>query len=396
MSDADKNVSGHIYYTLLVTNRTSSGHLRYLSFDAIETGGTQLANSATTTPGRNSLHRITHLRPFVINGIAGGTRSPAVNERGLGGTGELDPIQDYVLAQGGRPRHHHRRAPISLPEQPKSTFGLRMLRRSGAGGPIASGLLLTSVLLLSACAHAPADPEARADYDRTNDPAEPTNRTIFAGNQFVDHHALQPIARGYEDYVPGRVRKSIHNFVGNLGQPSVAINDVLQGNFSRAWNTTQRFAINTTAGGIGLFDVATDWDRPEHNADFGQTLGVWGAGPGPAVQLPLFGPSNVRDGVGKVVGMVTNPTSFVSGGAAAVVSTASGGLGAVDSRAGLLSATDSLEHTSLDYYATLRSVMAQRRAALVAEGKAGLVTNHQGDATAPSKLSQASLTVEAE
>ncbi len=67
------------------------------------------------------------------------------------------------------------------------------------------------------CAHVPSDPEARAEYEQNNDPAEPTNRTIFAGNQFVDHHALQPVARGYEDYVPGRVRNSIHNFVGNLG-----------------------------------------------------------------------------------------------------------------------------------------------------------------------------------
>lgn len=275
-------------------------------------------------------------------------------------------------------------------------YGRWTTRRSAAGERLASGLLLTSMLLLSSCAHAPTDPEARAEYEQTNDPAEPTNRTIFAGNQFVDHHALQPVARGYENYVPGRVQRSIHNFVANLGQPAVAVNDVLQGNFSRAWNTTQRFAINTTVGGVGLFDVATGWNRPEHSADFGQTLGVWGAGPGAAVQLPLFGPSNVRDGFGKVVDLVTNPTSLPSGGAAAAVGMASGGLGLVDKRAGLLGTTDSLEHTSLDYYATLRSATAQRRAALVAEGKAGLVTDHQGDATPPAKLSQASFAAAAE
>jgi phospholipid-binding lipoprotein MlaA len=248
--------------------------------------------------------------------------------------------------------------------------------------------------LLSACAHAPADPEARAEYNQNNDPAEPTNRAIFAGNQFVDHHALQPVARGYKDHVPDRVRKSIHNFVGNLGQPAVAVNDVLQGNFSRAWNTTQRFAINTTVGGVGLFDVATDWNRPEHSADFGQTLGVWGVGPGPAVQLPIFGPSNVRDGFGKIVGLITNPVNFVPGGAAATVGMASGGLGVVDGRADLLSTTDSLEHSSLDYYAALRSATAQRRAALVAEGKAGLVTDHQENAAPPPNSAQASRPVE--
>jgi phospholipid-binding lipoprotein MlaA len=242
-----------------------------------------------------------------------------------------------------------------------------------AGRRLAHGIALASAFALAACAHAPADANARAEYERNNDPAEPTNRVIFAGNKFVDDNALQPIARGYEDYVPSRARKSLHNFVSNLGQPAIAVNDVLQGNFSRSWNTLQRFVINTTIGGAGLFDVATDWDRPGHLADFGQTLGVWGIGPGPSVQLPLFGPSNLRDSVGKVIDTLSNPTNFIPGGAAATVSTATGGVGFIDRRANLLSTTVPLEHNSLDYYAALRSAAAQRRAALVAEGKAGEV-----------------------
>jgi phospholipid-binding lipoprotein MlaA len=170
------------------------------------------------------------------------------------------------------------------------------------------------------------------------------------------------------------VRKSLHNFVANLGQPSIAVNDALQGNFSRSWNTIQRFAINTTVGGVGLFDVATDWNRPGHSADFGQTFGVWGIGPGPSVQLPIFGPSNVRDSFGKLADLVTNPANLASGGAAAALGAASGGAGFIDGRAELLSTTDPLERNSLDYYAALRSIMAQRRTALVAEGKAGDVS----------------------
>src|SRR6266446_8542334 len=258
--------------------------------------------------------------------------------------------------------------------------------RREAGRTLARGIALASALALAACAHPPAEPQARAEYERNNDPAEPTNRVVFAGNKFVDDNALQPVARGYEDYVPGRVRKSLHNFVSNLGQPAIAVNDVLQGNFSRSWNTLQRFVINTTVGGAGLFDVATDWDRPAHPADFGQTLGVWGVGPGPSVQLPLFGPSNVRDSVGKVVDLVTNPANFVPGGAAATVNMASGAAGFVDGRAGLLSTTVPLEHNSLDYYAALRSAAAQRRAALVAEGKGGEVAPKDA---APSALAPA-------
>jgi phospholipid-binding lipoprotein MlaA len=233
---------------------------------------------------------------------------------------------------------------------------------------------------LAACAQVPTEPEARAEYERINDPAEPTNRAIFSANKFVDDHALQPVARGYENHVPARLRKSIHNFISNLGQPAVAVNDVLQGNARRAWNTTQRFAINTTVGGLGFFDVATDWNRPGHAADFGQTLGVWGLGTGPSVQLPLLGPSNVRDSVGKVADLVTNPASLIGGPTAL----ATGGAGFVDGRANMLKTTDNLEELSVDYYAALRSAAAQRRATLVAEGKTGLVSTDREEASSAS------------
>src|SRR6266404_7416188 len=218
---------------------------------------------------------------------------------------------------------------------------------SAAAAMLARGTAVVSILFLVACAHVPTDPEARAAYDSANDPAEPTNRTIFAGNQFVDRNALRPVARAYEDYVPSRVRKSLHNFVSNLKEPAIAVNDVLQANFSRAWNTTQRFVINTTVGGAGLFDVASDWNRPHHDADFGQTFGVWGIDTGPSVQLPLFGPSNVRDTVGKAVSFFANPLSFIPGGTMSTIEFGGTGVGVVDGRADLLSKTDALEKTSL-------------------------------------------------
>jgi phospholipid-binding lipoprotein MlaA len=99
--------------------------------------------------------------------------------------------------------------------------------------------------------------------------------------------------------------------------------------------------------------------------------------------LPLFGPSNVRDSVGQVVGLVTDPANFVPGSAAVTaVKTTSGTIGFVDTRANLLGTTDSLERTSVDYYAALRSAAAQRRAALVADGKTGAVRDQHGDAAA--------------
>jgi phospholipid-binding lipoprotein MlaA len=263
------------------------------------------------------------------------------------------------------------------------------LPRSNGKWLIARAFLLVSTL--TACAGAAASTEVPAETERVNDPAESVNRKIFGVNQFVDRNALQPVARGYTDYVPKSVRGVVHNFLSNLEQPAILVNDALQGNISRAWNTTQRFAINTTIGGAGLFDVATDWHRPGHTADFGQTLGVWGVGPGPAVQLPLFGPSNARDSVGKIVSLALNPTTFGASGAVVAVSAAGNGIGLVDGRATLLPATDSLQKSSLDYYATLRSVSAQRRANLVEQGKAGLVDSGDTDEQRPITPSQASI-----
>jgi phospholipid-binding lipoprotein MlaA len=228
---------------------------------------------------------------------------------------------------------------------------------------------LAVLLVLGACAAVPTDPAARTAYDEANDPGEPTNRVIFEGNQWVDRNALQPVARAYQDYVPGGVRDGLRNFSQNLKAPVVLVNDVLQGNVSRAWTTTQRFAVNTTVGGAGLFDVASGWDLPAHEADFGQTLGVWGAGPGPSVQLPLLGPSNLRDAAGTAFGFLGDPIGYVPG--MQVIQMSGSAVGAFDGRARMLPVTDDLEKNSLDYYATLRSMYAQHRAAFIEEGKAG-------------------------
>ena len=261
-------------------------------------------------------------------------------------------------------------------------------RRRAAG---IHAVTLTVLLGLQACATKPSDPEALAQYKQNDDPAEPTNRAIFAGNQFVDRNALHPVAKGYQDYVPHAVQRGVHNFLSNLEQPAILVNDALQGNGSRAWTTTQRFAINTVAGGAGLFDVATDWHRPGHAADFGQTLGVWGVGSGPAVQLPLFGPSNVRDSVGKVVGFVTDPVGLATASLSPAITVTEAAVGVVDGRAALLSTTDPLQKNALDYYATLRSVTAQHRADLVEQGKAGAVA--PGPAGTPGPIKPVSVSV---
>lgn len=233
---------------------------------------------------------------------------------------------------------------------------------------------LLPAFMLSACAHDSVDLAA-------NDPGAPTNRTIFGGNMFVDHHMIRPVARFYAADVPKGAQHGVHHFVTNLEEPKVFINDILQGNFSRSWNTLQRFTVNTTAGGLGLFDVAQGWGLPHHDADFGQTLGVWGVGTGPDVQLPLLGFTNLRDVAGKGVGIVANPFILFTGPVVTIVSTTDKGLSVVDERAGVLPLTDSVEKTSLDRYATFRSMIDQHRAAFIQEGREGRVHSAKPNVT---------------
>lgn len=248
--------------------------------------------------------------------------------------------------------------------------------------------LLGSVLACPACAQetwtpfsrAPRDPIEQGRADSANDPAEAINREIFKANKFFDDIILKPVARAYVEGVSPKLRESVHNFTNNVGEPVVFANDVLQGNVERAWNTTQRFAVNSTIGTLGFIDVADTWGRPHHYADLGQTLGVWGIAAGPAVQIPILGPSNLRDAFGLATTSLAG-TFALEGTLGSVVSyTELGATGVddIDYRSKLLPNTDALEKTSKDLYASTRLIKAQLRAKLVEEGKTGRVSRDEG------------------
>jgi phospholipid-binding lipoprotein MlaA len=201
------------------------------------------------------------------------------------------------------------------------------------------------------------------------DPVEPFNRGIFAFNRVVDDYALAPVARGYR-YLPDFFQTGVHNFVANFGEPKVFINDLLQGNPMRSVNTLGRFALNTTVGVVGLIDVSGMAGIPRHDADFGQTFGVWGIGGGPIIELPLLGTSNSRDAAGRVLSFVVDPFGSNSD-TVETLSTINMVSGIVDGRAEALPLTDSLQKLP-DYYSALRNVVAEHRAAYVADGKQGL------------------------
>jgi phospholipid-binding lipoprotein MlaA len=231
------------------------------------------------------------------------------------------------------------------------------------------GLWIILAFVGSGCATRPqAQPQAAAAEEDFHDPLEDTNRKIFAFNQLVDRHVLVPVAKTYRAALPSPVRDSIHDFLNNLGEPLIFANDALQGDFRRAKDTVVRFVLNSTIGFAGVVDVAGRWGIPYHEQDLGVTLGVWGVPAGPYLVLPVLGPSDPRDLGGEVAEGFGDPFNrLVTGNPFTLywIPFVRGAVAGIDQRARYLDTLADIERTSLDYYATLRSLYRQRRAALI-------------------------------
>lgn len=219
-------------------------------------------------------------------------------------------------------------------------------------------------LLMVGCATAPdpGDSEAVAEHEEINDPAEPTMRAIFAFNQILDKAVLKPVSNAYRTVAPDQFRTSVHNFLNNLRTPVIFFNDVLQGEFESAITTLVRFLINSTAGIFGFNDTASDLGIEFKNEDFGQTLAVWNVPEGPYVMLPVFGPSNPRDAIGRVVDFFIDPLNMwaKTSDKEWTIPTRTA-VDAIDFRALHYDTIEDLEKSSLDFYATIRSLYRQRR-----------------------------------
>ena len=200
----------------------------------------------------------------------------------------------------------------------------------------------------------------------TQDPWENLNRNTFAFNLAFDRYLLAPLAKGYRIVLPNEIRTGVRNFLSNLSEPWTTINAVLQGDAGNAGNSVARFLLNTTVGLLGLFDVATNMGFDKQKEDFGQTMAVHGTDSGPYLVIPFLGPSTVRDAMGKVVGFVGDPVTlslqrnnqdqWIWIGAA---------LNGVDFREQNYEKFDNLKATSVDFYATLRSLYLERRSRMI-------------------------------
>lgn len=221
-------------------------------------------------------------------------------------------------------------------------------------GTIARLLFVATSLFVSACA-------SSSDTSGANDPYEQTNRQMFAFDQKLDKYVMRPVAQGYVDAVPEPARNGIHNVLVNLDMPVTFANDLLQGEAQRATEDFTRFVMNSTFGVGGLFDPATTAGVPLHNEDFGQTLGTWGVGEGPYLVLPFVGPDPPRDAAGQVVDIFLDPTTYITFRSSIYYSMGRAALGVLDLRSRNLTTMDQIERSSVDYYATVRSLYRQKR-----------------------------------
>jgi phospholipid-binding lipoprotein MlaA len=214
-------------------------------------------------------------------------------------------------------------------------------------------------LLLCGCST--PTPESLANHD----PWEKTNRGIFQFDVWVEHNIGHPVDDAYRAVLPDPARKGIHNATTNLRSPVILANDVLQGDISRAAKTLGRIVINSTIGLGGLIDVAKDMGMPFHDNDFGVTLGRSGVQEGSYIVLPFAGPLPPRDLLGQSVDSFFDPLywahfhgkdTWLFGRAAFAT------LDKVDDRRNEF---DTIERTSIDFYATVRNLYRQSREAQI-------------------------------
>ena len=145
------------------------------------------------------------------------------------------------------------------------------------------------------------------------DPIQPVNRAMFQFNDRLYFWVFKPVASGYGWLVPKLARRGVRNFFSNLGMPIRTLNCLLQGQFGGAGTELGRFGINTTVGVAGFGDPAGAWGLEKQREDFGQTLGVWGAGPGFFINWPLLGPSSVRGTAGSLADAPLYAPKYVPG-----------------------------------------------------------------------------------
>jgi phospholipid-binding lipoprotein MlaA len=212
----------------------------------------------------------------------------------------------------------------------------------------------------------PASPErVEAESDEEYDPLEKFNELMFEINRNLDRFVLKPVATVYRWVVPEPIEILIANGFDNIAFVPRTANSLLQGKWGGAGREVGRFLINSSLGIGGLFDAARYWGIEKSREDFGQTLGVWGLGPGPYLVLPLMEPMTIRDGIGRGVDALMNPLTWVGPGFWISVGLKAAEI--VNDRALNLELFQGLEESVIDLYSAVRNGYLRRREQMIRE-----------------------------
>nr|WP_024965228.1 phospholipid-binding lipoprotein MlaA [Pantoea sp. IMH] len=226
-----------------------------------------------------------------------------------------------------------------------------------------TGIALASVLLMGCASSNTADqPQGRSD------PFEGFNRTMFNFNYNVlDPYVVRPVAVAWRDYVPAPARTGLGNFLSNLDEPSTMVNYFIEGKPYKAMIHFNRFFLNTLLGMGGFIDVATMANpklAKEEPREFGSTLGHYGVGYGPYVEVPAYGGFTPREDIGGLVDNLYVPLSWLTWWMSAGKWAVEG----IETRAQLLD-SDAILRNSQDPYAFARAAYFQRHDFLASDGK---------------------------
>lgn len=143
---------------------------------------------------------------------------------------------------------------------------------------------------------------AQADYTygysilagHSIDTLDKANRAIWYLNyDILDHYIVGPIAHVY-GALPRGFQDAMGHFFDNLDELNNVPNNLLIGEPGHAASCVGRFAINSTVGFFGFFDVATSIGLESHSMGMDTVLGKAGMGPGVYIMMPAYGPTTSR------------------------------------------------------------------------------------------------------
>ena len=193
-----------------------------------------------------------------------------------------------------------------------------------------------------------------------SDPFEASNRQVHEINKSLDKNIVRPIAVLYGDSTPVQLQSAVNNIAMNFSLPSNSINYILQGEIKSASNSSMKFLVNSTLGVVGIYDASSQLGIKSEKTDFGETMAKWGIGEGPYLDILVLGPSNQRDGIGRMVDIVFDPVGLIGAGAKGVATFTSVAFG-LSARSQFRESIDSILYQSADSYAQSRLFFLQNR-----------------------------------